>query len=408
MQRRNLVDLACAVAFALAGAAVSHWAFGQLDVGLYRKDGIDIWFAADQPRTLANMELAGSDHYRTSVHPIFSILMYPLFHLASVFGLDHIAAARALVVSAAALTAALFFYAMRSLGLPVVVAALFSAILISSATFLHWFAIVETYPFSALSIVIMLNALIWWPADRRAAWVAASGFTLAVTVTNWMFGLAATYFRFPFSSFVRISSIALVLVAVLAIAQKLIFPTSALFFNPRKVASEYQWMQVTEEIKGTGHWTPVSNVSSFLLYGAVVPAPMIKRIDEKVTIVQNQDAPVTDNTWAGIIATAAWVLLLTGGIWGALISQGKRPIAAALGVFLAGQLVLHLVYGSVTFLYAAHFFPALLALSAFGWFSPLRRLILVAGAAIVVLGGYSNLVQFKAAADLSAEILLSK
>jgi hypothetical protein len=81
-------------------------------------------------------------------------------------------------------------------------------------------------------------------------------------------------------------------------------------------------------------------------------------------------------------------------------------VFAAVSVFLLGQFALHAVFGEVTFLYSANFFPALVLFTAFSWFSPLRIPAIVAAFAFVVAGGASNYTQFEAATRLANAILV--
>ena len=77
-----------------------------------------------------------------------------------------------------------------------------------------------------------------------------------------------------------------------------------------------------------------------------------------------------------------------------------RRVFLALMTFVLGQVALHLVYGDVTFLYSLHFFPPLLGIAAFGWFSPIRMLSFSAALIFLVAGGLSNLHQFRVATEM--------
>jgi len=77
----------------------------------------------------------------------------------------------------------------------------------------------------------------------------------------------------------------------------------------------------------------------------------------------------------------------------------------ALLLFMAGQLVLHLVYGNITFLYSADFLPVLVCFSAFGTFTPYRNWSYAAAILFVLFAGFNNLQQFHRAVAMGTEIV---
>jgi hypothetical protein len=217
-------------------------------------------------------------------------------------------------------------------------------------------------------------------------WILASALTLSVTVTNWMIGLSSAYFRLPLHRFLAVSIGALCLVALLTLAQRTLFPHSASFFSANAITDEWQWTQVAQ-----GNWTPVDNLHSFFLYSIVSPghAP-----------AHDPPGGITNNglAWQAFtpIAPAAvlWFVLQAAGVWGFVANRALWPVGAALATFILGQALLHSVYGEITFTYAAHFTPALVALAAGAYFAPSRKIWLVAAALLVVLNSYGNLRRF--------------
>ncbi|MDT8331984.1 hypothetical protein RQ831_13055 [Roseomonas gilardii] len=428
----GVTDSLVATGWALLGASLSWWASAQFAHSFYQMEWINIWFQADQPRVLGNMlDMRGS--HRSSVHPIFSILMVPLTNLLLLLGLTPVAAAKALVAGAGGLSAALFYLSMRGLTLSLPIASLLTAGLLASATYLYWFAIVETYPFAALGTSIMLWAVTSWRNRGMLPWALASAATLAITTTNWSFGLAAAFFRLGLRRSIAVSLLAFAMIAGLAVVQRVTFEDAGVFFQPRVLKQESEFLRAersefskAEEARGE---TPLSVLRSILLYSAVtahvrvepvqdgiLESVMVRRpdagasqdwfyqyvkahvpfIEERVyNILNNQHSPVLDQGWAGLGGMLAWIVLLACGVWGAILHRPGRAAAMAIGAFLLGQIALHLVYGEITFLYAADFFPALLALAAFAFFTPARRLAVVAALAFVILGGISNVTELR-------------
>lgn len=410
LPRRIAPDLSCALGLALAAAVLSWWALEHFDDSLYRQNGFDIWFEADQPRVVQNLTDRGSDHHRTSVHPLFSILFYPLCKAFRTLGVAPLAAAKILVALSAAATVTLFYLSLRNLGLAVASAAAFTAALMASASFIHWFAIVDTYPFAAMSIALMLWVLTRPGPVDKVTWILASASTLSVTITNWSFGLAAAFFCLPLRVFLQVNAAALALVAVLAVVQKLIFPTAGLFFNPGALEEERRYTQVTSPASSGEGWTPLANLRSMLLFSAVAPTASREEVvefDARKLVVNNQHARLRDEGLLGLVATALWAIMLGLGLRGAIASP-RRDVTLALAAFAAGQVVLHLVYGQITFLYAAHMFPAFLAFAALGAAGPTGWLATAAAIAFVVVGGYVNIEQFQAAAALANMIAAAR
>ena len=303
---------------------------------------------------------------------------------------------------AAGSSAALFYLALRHLTLPVHAAAIFTAVFISSTTFIYWFSVVETYAFAALSICLMLAVLSRARTTPAIVWVLASAFTLSITVTNWSMGLAAAFFRLPFLRFISVSAAALGLVIALALVQSVVFPTSKLFFSPGAVSDEWKFTQIAQERSGKDPWDPLDNLQSFLIYGAVAPGHMRAR-HYPVDAITNVGLSLSDVVKARGLPIALWLSLLIAGAWGIVNNRKLWPVGGALGAFIAGQAALHSFYGEVTFLYSAHFFPALVAVAACACFAPARRLWLAVALLLLVVGGAGNIQQFRAAAgDVNA------
>lgn len=396
-------DYSAAAAAGIVAALISLGTSGLFDPLLYQV--MDTYFDADNPRVLGSMiDAAHMGHYRTSVHPLFSILFHPPMQLLLALGVEPVAAGRGMLAACGALSGFLFLLTLRGIGLPLPAAGLFTAVLLASATYLHWFAVIETYAPAALSVVAMLFVLACTRRFRPWLWIIASTATLSMTVTNWMLGLAAAAVRLGAARALRVSAAALALAALLAVGQKLLYPTSGLFFAPRSVLREAEWTQVYAQAKGTGRWSPLANARSFFLTSAAAPAPMVRDYRNS-RIVSNQASALRSYGALGLAAAVSWLVLLAIGAWGAWIDRERRAVALAAALYLAGQLCLHLVYGEVTFLYSAHFFPPMVLLAAFGWHTRLKPVVAGAAALFVVAGGLSNWAQFQAAVALTNALL---
>jgi uncharacterized protein YcfJ len=406
------LDAALAFALACTACVLSAVSFSFFDEAMYEHRNFNIWFQADLPRFILNIieGWGAGEHTRTSVHPAFSILFYPLTSLLTVAGIDPLGAARLLVVCAAGGSAAFFYMALRNLELTPTAAGAFTAAFIASAGSLFWFSVVETYPFATLSVVFMFWVLTRPAAPNRLLWILASAGTLAVTITNWSMGLAAAFFRLRFAEFIRVSVAAFALVAVLAVGQKVMFPDAGLFFNPRSILAERWFTQFyvpeTQKDAQQTAWTPLVNVQVMLLHSVVTPTPVREVVAEwrmASMAVTNQTPGLRDHGLLGAVGAALWAVMLGLGVWGCCKAR-RRDAATAIGAFAAGQIALHLVYGTTTFLYAAHYVPALVAIAAFGALTPARHVAVAAAFGFTILAGANNWSAFTTAAELANTI----
>jgi hypothetical protein len=399
LDTRSRLDLLLLSSLVFAATSLAIWAQIQFPDALYSHDFNDVWFDADPPRVAENLLAFNTDHQRTSVHPIFSLAVYPIVKVLKSFGLDPLLVMKGMVVCLSGLTVATIYIGLRALTNSAVAAALFSAVFVASATHIYWFSLVETYSFAALSIAVMLVVMTRPYPLPESAWIFASAFTLAITVTNWMLGLAATFFCQPFRRFLRISLITLATVMVLALIQLAIFPTAKLFFLPNSMLGETKYTSVARP-----DWTPIPSVRSFFLTSAVAPPSVKVRLDGAV-ILSNQHVSFGQMGPAGWIALTSWISLLLFACW-AVCRQSTHPnVARAILAFLAGQMALHLVYGDITFLYAGNFFPALVCFAAFGFFTPYRWLVYVSAIVFILFGGFNNIQQFSKSIASAREIV---
>jgi hypothetical protein len=348
-----------------------------------------------------------SSQWRTVVHPIFAIGCFPAMRFMMWLGIGKVQAAEILIAACAFGSAGLMYLALRGLGLDRVAGVVFSAVFLASATFIHWFTFIETYPFALLTLTFLLFVQTSCRASQLWIWALASAGTLAITTTNWALALAAAFFRLRLLAFMAVTIGAFVMVAAVALVQKATFPRSTLFFDISAVKEEHKATQFYLEAKGIIPWTPVPNMRSVLIVSAVAPRPVIEDVATAVgpyTVVNNQFVPIASAGAAGVAATACWLFLLGAGLWGAWRTVELRSISIPIILYLAFQLALSSFYGEVTFLYAGNFFPCWLMLAAIGWFTPLRKLVLGAAVAFVLIGGFNNVSQFSLAARMSNHI----
>ena len=275
-------DLFNGIILALAAVLLARWFQDILGSEIYARRFFDLWFSADQPRVLGNLADASYWDHRSYIHPLFKLAFYPVTQLLISTGLDAVRAGQILVAISVGLAVPLFYAGLRGLRLPLFAALVFTACLLSSAGFIHWGAIIETYPFAFLSLTTMFAILTCINAQSTILWFLGSLFTLSITITNWSFGIAATFFKLRFRSFLIVGGLTLCTAIALGFIQQAAFRDAnlLLFFNPANLSRESQWMQPTLEKSGMLQWNPIANLRSLLFYSAVVPPPeQISRSD---------------------------------------------------------------------------------------------------------------------------------
>src|SRR5262245_265647 len=227
-----LPDVVLGGALAVLAAAMSLLLYGWLDEVILRPSFTDFWFGGDIDRVFANLTSASSNHYRTSVHPLFSLIAStPTIGLIRVTGLSPIHAVLVGMATVAATATALLYSILRIVARRLD-AVVYTGMFIMSAGFMFWFSVPETYPWGAVSILAAVLAATVIPFGRwPSAVVITSALSLSFTVTNWMAGLVTAFLSQPWRKAIRLSVYAFALVAFLTPIQYALFPTAGRFLS---------------------------------------------------------------------------------------------------------------------------------------------------------------------------------
>ncbi len=368
---------------------------------------MDFWFEADTLREISNMTRVHDDHYRTSVHPLFSLITFVPVYLVK-HGLSVSPLRAVLLVSGlvAGLWGGTLYLLFRLLGCRVFDAVLFTSLGLCSAASLFWLPIPNSYSWGSWSIVLALVLLL--SAEQRtfgaAAYVAASALTLSFTVTNWMAGLLVSLARWPWRQAIQISVNALCLVVLLWGVQKFIFPSSEFFIGHRAESSFINHPQA-------GGFS--NRAASFVFHSLVAPSVRFMkddayaqakadafRLSDRLTF---QFSTPGSAGWLGRLAVVLWSALLLNGFWRMVVSDRQLRFRLVLGGLLLFEFVLHLLYGEETFVYSLNFLPLLLAVAAFGAVGSDRRVVMTLTALLLGCVSINNWEQFQAAAHSATQ-----
>lgn len=403
-QRLLWADVALVGVVVFLSALTAAWCASQMGQAYLADAAYNIWFDADTPRVFKNLLSPNSDHYRTSVHPISALtLTPPAWVLHKFVGLPQPLAAQIVIVGSAAGIAGFYVLSLRLMGIGMVATACLSALLVGSAAFLHWGGTVELFAPGGFTIMVTIAALAAGSRLGATAWIVVSALSVSITVTNWMAGLAASLVRWRRLPIIGITAAALLVVMTLSVIQKSAFSNAALFFNPRGLFAERAWIQPRMESRNRelAKWSLADNWRSIVFSTIVAPPPYLDfKPNGDVVRVSNQEMRWTKVSAVAVAATIGWFVLLCLGVWGAIRRGPHRAVAVAVGLMLAGQALLHGVYGYPTFLYSAHFLPLLVTLAAFVWFTPARRVLPALALVAAGLAAASNIPSFLDATTL--------
>ena len=304
-------DLTIVVVLAAIAGLASYQGAKLIDPIILHNDGVDSWFNADSPRVFANMSSRGGDHYRTKVHPLFSLMTEPVVHILNkVLHIQPDVGVRLVIAGVASLWIIVFYGLLRLIGCRRFDSSIFSVFAMTSAAAMFWFVVPEVYSFGSLSILLALVVVAWAERTIISHWwfVAVSSFTLSFTTTNWMAGIIAAFSNHPWKRALQITVNAFCVVVLLWGVQKFLFPTAVFFIGDREEA-KYVFM------KGAGG--PLRILMSFVFHSIVMPASklldMSKAWDWPVMTVQ-YSFPGTASAW-GAVAVALWTVLLGIGLW---------------------------------------------------------------------------------------------
>jgi len=352
---------------------------------LYTPAYSNFWFQADPERVIAvDTDAHSHFHYRDSVHPLYSLMSYPVVAvIRAAGGTGPLVAARIYHALIAGAWSAALLLVLLLIRLPVSVALPYTLLGMASASSLFWFSIPETYGLGSLTILLVMALAAW--KERRptptALWVLASAGTLSATVTNWSAGVLASITCLRWRRAVAVTILAGALVGGLSFLQRRLFPSAGLFVFGFLGESQY----LSHDVAGS-LW-PVSRV---LLFHAMV-MPKLLRLplpDSNQFLLSVQAAPIGSGTAWGVPAAVLWAWVLIVGAVGGLRRWPLRPMLAVIGSLLA-QWIIYVFYGNETFLYAVQFLPFLVLVAAGGaWVA--KRPTVVAGWLLVVLVALNN------------------
>ncbi|MGI4842907.1 MAG: hypothetical protein ACRYF7_06290 [Janthinobacterium lividum] len=392
------------------------YAFSAYVSPIYFSAGNDnFWFDADVPRYVCQVVDAGAnDHWRNKIHPLFSFLVAPLPNLLHVLGIDMIQAMRIQLSLVAAVGMTFQYLTLRVIGMRMPAALLLVCVLVTSASVLTWFTLVESYAytFTSFSIVLFMLATAGQRRWGIGHWGGVIGLSFAITISNVVVAGLAAWQALGLRRTLWAGGLALAAVTVLALAQRFFFPLSGIFFLPSALGGESSFMVGLSLER-------LRELFTLVLYGSFVFPNVDQVAMGAETMLSTQRASFGWNGLPLLCMLLLSFLLLLGAAqllrrFGSSFKQvmsGKATqeddLDARLAFPVLGSLTflfaLHSFYGKETFLYTGSFLPLLTVLLAFGLQSAwVRRAGLALPLlAVLVLGNLThNIPRFTAASTL--------
>ena len=347
-------------------------------------DGNDVWFEADMP-TVADLVLhRWSDHSRHAHHPLFG-----LFTLVPSYTLKELGASDAHRLAAVAVASAgiwsLATFVLLRLATPTRRDAIvFTLLAHVSAAAMFWLPTTETYVLGSMTLMVPLMVVAWDRAARLAEgwYVTASALSLAVTVSNWVAGIAAALLTRRAPRAVQITVNAFALVVVLWGVQRVLVPSVPFFMGGHR-----QSRFLFPEAAGG----PVSVSRALTFHSIVMPRVDIVPEPKWGTRMSVQHSPLGSSGALGSIATAVWGLLLVTGLVSMWQTRRLCPLVPALALTAFAQWVVYLCYGEETFLYSLQMAPLLVSCAAVATWTSHRSWVTPLAVVLILLLAANNL-----------------
>lgn len=406
------LDLLIGFGLAILGGVATYQRSQLIHPILRDFSAVDVWFESDIPRVFANMTSPERQNYRAKVHPLFTLITYPIVHGISQLGhVDLITATQILNAMVAGLWLVGLFALFRLIGCRRLDAVLFSILAGTSAAAMFWFVVPETYPLGSLTIVLALisAAVARYYPPSVIGYVLMNLATLSITITNWMAGILATIVTHSRKQTLIITSCAVSLVLGLWFVQNLFFQSAAppVTFQSGSTGAgtgELRFLLMPES-GGLGRILPALLSHSLIMPDIAVIHDRYAPPHWSVLSVQ-QSLPGSGSVW-GAMAVGLWLALLSLGVWQFLVMPQQPKFRLVLGLTLLGQLGLHWLYGNETFLYSLHIIPLLVVIASFSSLTRTRPLALVLTSILILCVSLNNLTQFNHVNRLVTDIVAS-
>ncbi len=355
------------------------------------------WFGADFDRVFEKMSQVSVDlvEYR---HPLFSLLTSGPVIILNQFFDNTLFSIRLLVISSLCTQILLLYQTSKNLGLSRLHSSLLGCIFLSSASFVFWAGVIETFIFGSLSVslVLFLSSRV---EQKTLSWFLANILCFGFTVTNGLLSLLGGFYFLTRSLFFRLLaylSLSGLAAIVISYINSSYIKSLAGVANPEFSLTEKIYLSI--ERLTIFVYVPdnffdllvlAKRAISFFLVTGVIP-----------------DTAFIENWWGGVtlapldfhysplgwIASGLWMALLMTGFKAGFSSERiDCKISRILFIFVGFQLLLHTFYGDFPFLYSMHFLPVLVLIIGFGFKEYPSKTLIITGFGFCALALINNI-----------------
>ncbi|MBT3239571.1 MAG: hypothetical protein HON98_07070 [Chloroflexi bacterium] len=364
---------------------------------IFEYKNINTWFESDIPRNFLNMTSRLSNHHRTSVHPLFPLFAYsPGLVFRKIFNFSLINTVRLVNTTYTMIWAGLFYLLFRIKGLKKIDSSIITILALVSSSAIFWMTVPESFLLGSISIIFML--IIAALAEKRflgTFWYTVGSFlTFSITVTNWMVGLLISFIHNKFSNFIKVSLYAFSTVLILWKIQNFFIPSTKLFLLWEGEKNYFNNLDI-ENI--------LLVIKSFFIHSMVMPSiSYMDNSSKSYTSIQMtiQNSSILPDTWLEGVSILLWIVILSIGVINFFSIKMKTKFQAIIGILILGQLILHILYGSETFLYSLNFLPLIIILASYSFKLNTRKLSLGLIAILIIVAGINNYNKFNIARNL--------
>ncbi len=392
-------DALLALAIAAVGIAASLACSAQIASRVVQPVFDNRWFEGDAWRSVAVMLSRGASQERAGLHPLFGLLTVPCTEAISrVSGCSPLMAARILIAAVAGACGAVTFLILRRIGCRWLDAALFALLLYASSTGVFWFGVPETYPLSALGILLVSFAIVAGGRGPRSwGWLAvASVFAAGINMSTALLAGVAALAAHPWRRALSAGAVAAgLLIGLTWVQSRLVSGAPAIPLTGSSAELSYATPPTPARI--------VESTRVLVCHSLLMPDVNQRPnpVDPRVKYYSVQSAGIRVSL-VSIVGVALWLALLGVGFLSVLRGAVDRRIGTALLAALAAQLALFCFYGAESFLYAAHVLPLLILIAGCGAATGRRILVTLAAALLLAIALAVNVPAFlRCAAALS-------
>ena len=316
----------------------------------------DILFEMDTPRVIEDMTVFREDHSRTRVHPLFVMMVNPLGTLLTRLTQSGILTARILNSVFGAFGVALAFFFFLRYSRETIDALLLASLFGVSTSQLFLSSIPDTISLAVCSLILTYILFYFSLKSKKIYflwWFLAGMFSLSVTTTNFA-QTAICFFIASLNSSsekkllksvwasVKYGVVVLTAAIGLSLIQKVIYPTTDLFFLPQ--AYEAEFVYASTLIFQRSRYVVVHLIKNFLMSNIAAPAPMIFEIhgleNPGVTFGASHDY-----SWIGWVVVILWLGLMLFSVLKILLEKKNLPFYLGLAACLLFNFLLHAFYG---------------------------------------------------------------